>query len=696
MTLLERSFSGAVLILVIILFRTLFLERLPKRTFLVLWTVAVLRLMLPIAIPSALSAYSWLPYESVAQEMAEQPEVRWLSLAGAQTAADQLPADTVPLRECADVSVWGLVWGAGALLAAGFFVASYLRCRLEFRNSFPVDQPFAWQWWRAYPLKRRVQVRQMDRISAPLTYGVLRPVLLLPSATDWSARERLSYVFLHEYIHIRRFDTVRKLILAATLCIHWFNPLVWVLYALCSRDLELFCDEQVVRMLGREVRADYARALIDMEEIKSGLRPLCSGFSKTAIEERIKAIMKLKKLTVSAVVAALALIIGVTSVFATSAAAKPDMTAAYAEESGENDIKLQPELSELLQEYGTFGVTEKDGNIYFRGELVRYFLDGYEQEENVISRYEAYNSKGTVDVHTVRRDKQNADGSTELFGPISDIVAYSQEEFEQREFAFVMRDETAAGETSTTYETETAENDVVSATLIEAIAQEDEENEEISYGTAVAEAQETQMSGMSFPEIFKTYAPYEIAYAEEKGAIGRGNVSYKGKPVKMFVDVSPRGIFTFQSTEGGEWNVKTVYDKAGKLVGIETLTDQELEDLLLHVQAHRESASTWQETLAPYVPFGLTYAYDPAGDDGNGKLTMSFQGKEVRGIVDEETGTWITEHAGRTTYGADAVELYVVYQNGTLTGLREATRAEQKEWDMLRDQAKDHEAVGAE
>ena len=685
MTLLERSFSGAVLILVIILFRALFLERLPKRTFLVLWTVAVLRLLLPIAVPSALSAYSWLPHNSAEQEAAE-PEIRRLPLTEAQTSADQLPADAAPLREHADVSVWWLVWGAGALLAAGFFAASYLRCRLEFRNSLPVDQPFARKWWEAHPLRRRVQVRQLDRISAPLTYGVVRPVLLLPSATDWSARERLSYVFLHEYIHIRRFDTVRKLILAATLCIHWFNPLVWALYVLCSRDLELFCDEQVVRMLGREVRADYARALIDMEEIKSGLRPLCSGFSKTAIEERIKAIMKLKKLTVSAVVAALALIVGVTSVFATSAAAKPDMPAAYAEGSGENDIKSQSELSELLPEYAPFGITEKNGDIYYYGELVRYFLDGYEREGNTVSRYEAYNSKGTVDVHTVRRDKRNADGSTELFGPISDIAAYSQEEFDRREFAFVMRDETAVEEASIAYETETAENDVVSTTLIEAIAQENEGDEEISYGTA-ADAQETQMSGTTFPEIFKAYAPYGIDYVEEAGASGRGNVFYKGKSVKTFVDVSPKGVFTFQSANGGEWNVKTVYDKAGKLTDIETLTDQDLADLLIHVQSHRESASTWQEVLAPYVPFGLTYTYDPTGDDGNGNLTMSFQGKEVRGIMDEETGIWITEHTGRTAYGTDAVELYAVYQNGTLAGLREATRAEQKEWDSVRDRA---------
>lgn len=80
------------------------------------------------------------------------------------------------------------------------------------------------------------------------------------------------------------------LIAALTVCVHWFNPFVWVLYFLFNRDIELACDENVVHRLGQESRSSYARILINMEAAKSGLAPFCNHFSRTAIEERITAI----------------------------------------------------------------------------------------------------------------------------------------------------------------------------------------------------------------------------------------------------------------------------------------------------------------------------------------------------------------------------------------------------------------------
>ena len=102
---------------------------------------------------------------------------------------------------------------------------------------------------------------------------------------------------------------------------HWFNPLVWVMYILANRDIELSCDEAVVRLFGETTKAAYARALISMEETKSGFAPLCNNFNKNAIEERITAIMKFKKASIFSLALALALVVGVTTAFATSAIA---------------------------------------------------------------------------------------------------------------------------------------------------------------------------------------------------------------------------------------------------------------------------------------------------------------------------------------------------------------------------------------
>ena len=109
------------------------------------------------------------------------------------------------------------------------------------------------------------------------------------------------------------------------LCVHWFNPLVWVMYVLANRDIELSCDEAVVRLFGENTKAAYARTLISMEETRSGLAPLCNNFSKNAIEERITAIMKMKKTSIAAVLLAAVLVCGLSVGFATSAAEQPEV-----------------------------------------------------------------------------------------------------------------------------------------------------------------------------------------------------------------------------------------------------------------------------------------------------------------------------------------------------------------------------------
>ena len=108
-------------------------------------------------------------------------------------------------------------------------------------------------------------------------------------------KKQLQYVLSHEYVHIYRYDTVTKLIATLALCIHWFNPFVWVMYILFNRDIELACDESVIRQFGEKSKSAYSLMLINMEATKSGLLPFCNSFSKNAIEERITAIMKTKK-----------------------------------------------------------------------------------------------------------------------------------------------------------------------------------------------------------------------------------------------------------------------------------------------------------------------------------------------------------------------------------------------------------------
>ena len=343
MSLLQMSFTGGILILAVIVIRALAINMLPKKAFNALWWISVVRLMIPFSIPSAFSVYSLMGSHAPGNG---SQAIRVLPI-GASGQAASMP-DSITNA----VSTWTVVWAAGVLVCAVLFSLAYWKCRKEFQTSIPVGNDFTENWLSVHQQGRRISIRQSGRFSAPLTYGVLHPVILMPTSTKWENTDSLAYVLAHEYVHIRRFDSIRKLVLIVVLCVHWFNPLVWVMYILANRDIELSCDEAVVRFFGENTKAAYARALISMEETRSGLTPLCSSFSKNAIEERITAIMKIKKTTVFSLVLAGFIVVGTATAFATSANAQ--QAESVGQGSGTEIVTKPDSIPQVDDSFGTF------------------------------------------------------------------------------------------------------------------------------------------------------------------------------------------------------------------------------------------------------------------------------------------------------------------------------------------------------
>ena len=318
MNLLQMSFAGAVMILAVTVIRALTINKVPKKTFLVLWGIALVRLMIPFSFPSWFSIYSLWNREMPTEGMNAAAGMLIPVIPAGQEAA--VPYNTV--GSVANVSAPEIIWILGCVLCATFFAAAYWKSYKEFQMSLPVRNDGVQKWLETHPTRRTIDVRRSGLVSSPLTYGVIHPVILLPKTTDWNNEKALQYILAHEFVHIKRFDVITKIVLAAALCVHWFNPLVWVMYALANRDMELSCDEAVIRQFGENTKADYAKVLISMEETRSGFAPLCNNFSRNAIEERITAIMKTRKTTVVSLALAAVLVAGTTTVFATSALAE--------------------------------------------------------------------------------------------------------------------------------------------------------------------------------------------------------------------------------------------------------------------------------------------------------------------------------------------------------------------------------------
>ena len=320
MTLLHMSSSAAILIIAIVIIRALAIHKLPKKTFVVLWAVALFRLLIPFSVPSPFSIYTAI--DKVVKLLVGATNTHLVSannslLPNIDTLAPFVPS-TQPDGGTQTSLVLG-IWILGMAVFALFFLVTHLNYRREYKTALPVENGFANEWLQQHPTRRSVQIKQSDRIYAPMTYGIWNPIILFPKTTDWHDESKLRYVLTHELTHIKRFDILSKWLLVAALCVHWFNPLVWVMYILANRDIELSCDEKGVQTLGETVKSAYALALIGLEEKRGGFAPLCNNFARNAIEERINAIMKAKKMSILTIVIAVILVVGATTVFASSA-----------------------------------------------------------------------------------------------------------------------------------------------------------------------------------------------------------------------------------------------------------------------------------------------------------------------------------------------------------------------------------------
>lgn len=382
--LFQASVGAAALILLVITIRALAAYKLPRRAILALWAVILCRLLLPIDLPAPSSIFNFVgrtsapSAQAVAAPVIHTPQPIHLN-------ADAIPPPPMPPlqgnRPLPGVSPPVLIWALGVAAGALFFGRLYFKWRREFRASLPVSYEWIESWRRDNKLRRPLDVRVCDKISAPLTYGILRPVILLPKSTESPDTSDLAFILAHELAHIRSFDALSKLLATAALCIHWFNPLVWAMYLLFNRDLEIACDERVIRQFGDEAKSPYAHLLIGMAEGKG--HPASLGFYKYCIQERIEAIMRTKKASFIGTFMALALLFGATAVFATSgtdsANDSSDTNETYNTDSTDINVQLTFETTDVIVVDGeevhlAAPVIYEDGSLFVPASFAADFL----------------------------------------------------------------------------------------------------------------------------------------------------------------------------------------------------------------------------------------------------------------------------------------------------------------------------------
>ena len=277
--LLDMSVSASWLILAVIAARLL-LRNAPKSARCILWALVALRLMCPVSIPSPVSLAPQAP--AVEQILIERQvtlsrQIPRLGTQGGVTPdntesakPENLPA-SVRLTE-----IFSAVWLAGLSVMLLYALAGFLRLRRTVSASLPTGGNL----WIC------------DDIPAPFILGILRPRVYLPSNLD-EAQAR--YVVAHETVHLRHYDHFWKPLGYALLSVYWFHPLVWVAYVLFCRDLELACDERVVREMKLSERAAYSQALLDCSRERGSVAACPLAFGETGVKTRVKAVLNYRK-----------------------------------------------------------------------------------------------------------------------------------------------------------------------------------------------------------------------------------------------------------------------------------------------------------------------------------------------------------------------------------------------------------------
>ncbi len=685
MSLLEMSLSGAVMISVIAVIRALAVNRLPKKTFLALWGITLMRLLVPYSVPSACSVYSLLgrvlsPAETGplrAGAAAVQPASLPVPGTGPVPSASAAPAASLT------VPPYRLVWMAGVLVCAAFFAIAYLKCRREFREALPMDCGFAQDWLKEHPLRRTIRLRQSDRISAPLTYGVFCPVILLPKNINREDETALAYVLAHEYIHIRRFDAVTKMVLAAALCVHWFNPAVWIMYVLANRDLELSCDEAVIRLFGERTKSAYAMTLIRMEEKRNGRLPCATiHFSRHAMEERIIAIMKIKKTSLAAVIAAVALVAGVTTAFATSAPGEGgnSVLARNSTEIFRGTLDMDAENAKLIANSKWFPDYEQYGLSYdaqqevlsYNGQLISIFHD--ETAPGVYTHI-AF-SQGAIEIEV----KRNADW--EIVGLIERSTSTTEAAVQESSLVQTSSTTETSGQEGSPEQTAVADRTIASADFHEPTRD----------------------------ELLAAYGEFGISFDAS------GKMLYQNKPVRWFADFveleegALATRYVYRNDEGTEY-IHTVrnridngdgsYDPFGPLLEIVPWESGERDDFGFLFQgsqinetaeaigndhadgdtnaktttaeaigndsaANDTNAKTFPEIFEKYSAFGIEYV---EAENASGAGNIYYHGQLVNSFAD------ISPDGGAFTFhSADggAIDVQTIYDaDGNLTGVEQ-------------------------
>jgi len=292
-TILNMSITGAFVIAAICIAR-IPLKKAPKIISYCLWAVAGFRLVFPFSLESMFSLIPFnakpIPPDIVIQVVtridSDIPIVN-NAISSILPTTTQAAGSALMLTR---TMISAYVWLAVAIVMLIFGVVSYIHLKYKMRSAVHIED--------------NIYITNM--IMSPFVLGLMKPKIYLPANLD---KKEFEYIVMHERTHIKRCDHISKAVAYLVLCLHWFNPFAWVAFLLMNIDMEMSCDERVLKVIGPEVKKDYSLSLLSQTSRRHFFNGSPLAFSEGGLKSRIKNVLNFKKIPKGIVLTAVVLTI---------------------------------------------------------------------------------------------------------------------------------------------------------------------------------------------------------------------------------------------------------------------------------------------------------------------------------------------------------------------------------------------------
>ena len=301
---INMSISASWLVLAVLILRFV-LKKAPKWINVLLWGIVAIRLICPFSFESQLSLIPSAETIPLNIGMDSTPTIN-SGISAINNAVNPIISQSNTPMAGASINplqitivIYEYIWIFGMIALALYTAISYWRLHRK------VDTA----------VRYKDNIFQSENVSSPFVFGIIKPRIYLPFKMNG---QDLEHVVAHEHAHIRRKDHWWKPLGFLLLTIHWFNPLMWMAYVLLCRDIELACDEKVIKELGNEQRGDYTQALVACSVNRRMIAACPLTFGEVGVKERVKSVMNYKKPALWVIIIAVIVCVGVAVCFLTN------------------------------------------------------------------------------------------------------------------------------------------------------------------------------------------------------------------------------------------------------------------------------------------------------------------------------------------------------------------------------------------